>query len=63
VLKRLTINSIKEEANTFSIMESTNFSSVLYGVTDGKRVGTYLEHKFQEFLHKKYIYEEGSSLD
>lgn len=57
----LTINTLKEEANNFAIIESNIYSSILYGVTDGKRIGTYLEHKFQEFLHINYIYEEGSS--
>lgn len=33
----------------------------LFGVTDGKAVGTYLEHKFQAYLHDKYTYAEGSS--
>jgi hypothetical protein len=33
----------------------------LFGVTDGKAVGTYLEHKFQQHLHTKYAYVEGSS--
>ena len=30
-------------------------------MTDGKAVGTYLEHKFQEVLQKKYEYVRGSS--
>ncbi len=59
--KNLTINLLKEEANSFAQIESNSFSPILYGVTDGKRIGTYLEHKFQEFLHQKYIYDEGSS--
>ena len=33
----------------------------MYGVTDGKRVGTYLEHKFQRLLGDRYTYEVGSS--
>ena len=33
----------------------------MYGVTDGKAVGTYFEHKFRSYLHKKYDFEEGSS--
>jgi hypothetical protein len=33
----------------------------LYGVTDGKAVGTYFEHKFQRYLHERYEYVEGSS--
>ncbi len=33
----------------------------LFGVTDGKAIGTYFEHKFQAYLHEKYEYVEGSS--
>ena len=33
----------------------------MYGVTDGKAVGTYFERKFREHLRKKYDYPEGSS--
>ena len=33
----------------------------LFGVTDGKAVGTYLEQKFQNYLHSTYDYVEGSS--
>ena len=34
---------------------------VLFGVTDGKAVGTYLEHKFQSELLRRYGYTKGSS--
>ena len=33
----------------------------LIGVTDGKAVGTYVEHKFQKFLQKRYTVEIGNS--
>ena len=33
----------------------------MYGVTDGKAVGTYLEHKFQAHLQKNYEYAPGNS--
>ena len=33
----------------------------MYGVTDGKAVGTYLEHKFQRVLQSRYTFESGSS--
>ena len=33
----------------------------MFGTTDGKAIGTYLEHKFQEDLHRRYVYQEGSS--
>ena len=34
---------------------------MLYGVTDGKAVGTYFEHKFKNHIHKSYNYIEGNS--
>ena len=57
----LTIPALKKEAGVFAARESVCPEPSLYGVTDGKAVGTYLEHKFQEHLHPKYEYTEGSS--
>ncbi len=57
----LTIDFLQEEARNFAQLESTSDEEYLYGVTDGKAVGTYLEHKFQEYLHTKYNYSPGSS--
>jgi len=45
----------------FAVSESAHDEASLYGVTDGKAVGTYLEHKFQRLLNNKYVYEIGSS--
>ena len=58
---QLTINALRSEAATFAEIESAHDEPNLYGVTDGKAVGTYLEHKFQALLHTKYVYDEGSS--
>ena len=33
----------------------------LFGVTDGKAVGTYFEHKFRDYLRERYTFDEGSS--
>ena len=33
----------------------------MYGVTDGKAVGTYLEQKFRRFLAERYAFAEGNS--
>lgn len=52
---------LQEEAKVFSKVESMHKEPALFGVTDGKAVGTYLEHKFQAYLHTKYQYIEGSS--
>lgn len=35
--------------------------SKLFGVTDGKAVGTFIEHEFQEYLESRYIIDIGSS--
>ena len=58
---QLTIPLMKSEATKFAIKESTHPEPSLFGVTDGKAVGTYLEQKFQAYLHTKYEYVEGSS--
>jgi hypothetical protein len=59
--RQLMVDLLKEEAQLFAERESSHKEKVLYGVTDGKAVGTYLEHKFQERLQKKYHYKRGSS--
>jgi len=57
----LTIDLLKKEAKSFSIIESNHDESSIFGSTDGKAVGTYLEHKFQEYLKKNYIFVNGNS--
>jgi len=57
----LTVPLLQEEARSFAEMESAHNEPSLYGVTDGKAVGTYLEHKFQRHLRSQYDYVEGSS--
>lgn len=57
----LTISLLVQEAKIFGERESGHRESSLFGVTDGKAVGTYLEHKFQDMLESKYSYTKGSS--
>ncbi len=57
----LTLQTLKDEAASFAKSESSHDEPVLYGITDGKAVGTYLEHKFQQQLARKYRFEAGSS--
>ncbi|MCP5101904.1 MAG: restriction endonuclease [bacterium] len=59
--KKLTIKKMIAEAELFCREESKFQSKDLYGITDGKAVGTYIEHKFQDTLDKKYEYNSGSS--
>ena len=57
----LTIDILINEAKVFCEAESNLDNPDLFGVTDGKAVGTYIEHKFQNYLMEKYEYERGSS--
>jgi hypothetical protein len=57
----LTTALLVSEAKAFAEVESKHDEPVLYGVTDGKAVGTYLEQKFSEYLDTKYNYERGNS--
>lgn len=57
----LTIPLLCDEARRFAEMESKHAEPTLFGVTDGKAVGTYLEHKFQLYLGKKYVYQSGNA--
>ena len=57
----LTIQLLQQEANNFAQAESTFPEPSLYGVTDGKAVGTYVEHKFKAYLETKYEFEVGNA--
>lgn len=58
---KLEIRTLVAEAARFAEVESIYDEPSLYGVTDGKAVGTYLEHKFTQYLAAKYDYEPGNS--
>jgi hypothetical protein len=58
---KLTIDNLKKAAKEFCKTESIHKNKELFGVTDGKRIGTYIEHKFQNYLDEYYTYEKGSS--
>lgn len=57
----LDIQTFVNEACTFSQIESNHAESALLGVTDGKAIGTYLEHKFTNYLEQKYSFQLGNS--
>ncbi len=59
--KPLTVLLLQKEAASFAKVESSHAEPSLFGVTDGKAVGTYLEHKFQAVLQARYEYARGSS--
>jgi hypothetical protein len=58
---KLSLDLLLEQAGTFAQLESDYSDISIYGVTDGKAIGTYFEHKFQDFLTERYSYERGSS--
>ena len=58
---KLTLEKLQEEAKIFSELESEYDETSIYGSTDGKAVGTYLEHKFKNFLSQKYDFDSGNS--
>ncbi|WP_405291628.1 hypothetical protein [Methanobrevibacter sp.] len=58
---KLTISKLREEAIQFCKRESAISHEDLVGITDGKAIGTYIEHKFEEYLNDKYEVTIGSS--
>ena len=58
---KLTITRLKKAAKEFCKSESKHKNKDLFGVTDGKAIGTYIEHKFQAYLAEYYSYGIGSS--
>jgi hypothetical protein len=60
-MTELTIDLLKNEAKKFSIIESSHDEASIFGSTDGKAVGTYLEHKFQKYLENNFTFTKGNS--
>ena len=48
--KHLTIESLINEAEKFCANNTGVYRPELFGVTDGKAVGTFVEHLFQQYL-------------
>ena len=57
----LTLKTLINEANTFSTLESKKTHPKLLGISDGKAIGTYIEHEFKNYLKRKYEFNVGSS--
>ena len=57
----MTVSMLRFEARRFAEIESVHDEPTLFGVTDGKAVGTYFEHKFREYLSSRCRYDKGSS--
>jgi hypothetical protein len=61
IKETLTIPKLIEEAQLFCVAQSKFQHKELYGVTDGKAVGTLIEQKFQKHLKEIYEVRIGSS--
>jgi len=57
----LTKKELIRSAKEFCEIESTRNHVDLIGITDGKAVGTYVEHRFQRYLQARFLVEIGSS--
>lgn len=57
----LTIPFLIDAANNFCREQSGVYRTELFGVTDGKAVGTFIEHLFQDYLSERYDMSVGSS--
>ncbi len=58
---QLTIEALINEARKFCANNSGVYRPELFGVTDGKAIGTFVEHLFQQQLEKRYDLTVGNS--
>lgn len=61
IKEELTVEKLIESADEFCKTESGVYRKELFGITDGKAVGTFVEHLFQDYLSNKYHMTVGSS--
>lgn len=59
--QKLESNMLIGEAKKFCEIEAKKNHIQLWGTTDGKAVGTYVEHKFKQYLKEKYEFTIGNS--
>jgi hypothetical protein len=57
----LDVAALQAASAEFAQIESAVGEPLLYGITDGKAVGTYLEQKFRRFLAERFDFEQGNS--
>ncbi len=59
--EKLTIKRLISAADIFCKQESKYENKDLFGITDGKAVGTYIEQKFKSYLNEHYVVDVGNS--
>lgn len=57
----LTRQHLCDEAKQFALVESNIYEPQLFGVSDGKAIGTYFEQKFRTYLNARYDFAQGNS--
>lgn len=57
----LTLRNLIDEAKIFCELMSAKNHVNLIGVTDGKAVGTYVEHEFKSYFGVRYVFTLGNS--
>lgn len=60
-MQELDIEILKSAAHDFARITSETSFPELYGVTDGKAVGTKIEADFKEYLSREYVYAHGNA--
>lgn len=58
---KLTLGDVIREAGAFAEIESRHHEPLIYGTTDGKAIGNYIEQKFRLYLFDRYQFEKGNS--
>ena len=57
---QFTVKALQEEAATFAESAVLQYDASLYGITDGKAVGTHLERRLRDFLSERYSFAMGN---
>ncbi len=60
-MKQLNTKELVISAKAFCSQESGHYREELYGITDGKKIGTIVEHLFQDYLSQHFEMKVGSS--
>ena len=61
MLPDLTLEALKQSAKIFAANLSGAAIPDLYGITDGKAVGTYVETKFKRHLEDLFVFRQGNA--
>lgn len=56
-----TVRNLCNVAKDFCDQESKKWHTDLFGITDGKAIGTYVEHLFESYLSNKFDIRKGNS--